>query len=98
MTTMVVVVTTVVMMKTVVMMMMVMVVMMVVVVVMTTTIMIVNNFLPLGGLLIAMTPEDAKEFCATFLKEDGHPAWIIGKVVKGTKDASVISNPTIIEV
>lgn len=51
-----------------------------------------------GGLLIAMAPQDAKEFCDTFLEEDGHPAWIIGKVVKGTKDASISANPTIIEV
>lgn len=61
----------------------------------------IPNDLPsfyLGGLLIAMAPEDAKEFCDAFLEEDGHPAWIIGKVVKGTKDASISVNPTIIEV
>lgn len=51
-----------------------------------------------GGLLIAMTHEDAMSFCEAFQKEDGHSAWIIGKVVKGTRDATVDNNANIIEV
>ena len=51
-----------------------------------------------GGLLIAMTQEDAESFCKAFQKEDGHSAWIIGKVVKGTRDAVVVDNVNIIEV
>lgn len=51
-----------------------------------------------GGLLIAMAPHDAVKFCEAFFKEDGHPAWIIGKVVKGSKDATVVTNVNVIEV
>ena len=52
----------------------------------------------LGGLLIAMTQEDAVSFCEAFQKDDGHSAWIIGKVVKGPRDATIANNVNIIEV
>jgi selenide,water dikinase len=52
----------------------------------------------LGGLLIAMTQEDAVSFCEAFQKDDGHSAWIIGKVVKGSKDATIANHVNIIEV
>ena len=51
-----------------------------------------------GGLLIAMTQEDAVSFCKAFQKEDGHLAWIVGKVVKGPRDATIDNNVEVIEV
>lgn len=45
-----------------------------------------------------MTHEDAVPFCEAFQKEDGHPAWIIGKVIKGSRDVMVENNVNIIEV
>ena len=44
-----------------------------------------------------MAPEDAEAFCNTFLQEDGHPAWIIGRVIKGPKVARIVTNVTVIE-
>ena len=45
-----------------------------------------------------MKYDDAVLFCEAFQKEDGHSAWIIGKVVKGLRDAIVAKNVKVIEV
>lgn len=36
-----------------------------------------------GGLLVALPEDRARAFCDDILKEDGFPAWIIGRVVPG---------------
>jgi len=36
-----------------------------------------------GGLLIAMTEEDANNFCEEIMREEGEPAWIVGKITEG---------------
>ena len=45
-----------------------------------------------------MTQEDAVLFCEAFQKEDGHPAWIVGKVVEGLRDATIDKNVEVVEV
>ena len=45
-----------------------------------------------------MTQEDAVSFCEAFQQEDGHSAWIIGKVVKGSRDVTIVNSVNIIEV
>jgi selenide,water dikinase len=51
-----------------------------------------------GGLLVALSAEKAQAYCDDMLKEDGFPAWIIGRVVQGHKKARIIDSPHIIEV
>lgn len=51
-----------------------------------------------GGLFICLPKENAADFCADILLEDGLPAWIVGEVVEGDKTAEVVENPTVIEV
>lgn len=51
-----------------------------------------------GGLFIAMSKENAFKFIEEIQKEEGYTAWIIGDVVAGSKKASIIENPTIIDV
>jgi len=56
-----------------------------------------------GGLFIGLPADKAQSFCDEIQKMDGHPAWIIGKVIKSNQDrtfnsARIIENPTIIEV
>eukprot|EP00457_Paulinella_chromatophora_P008202 gb/GEZN01008231.1/.p1 GENE.gb/GEZN01008231.1/~~gb/GEZN01008231.1/.p1 ORF type:complete len:316 (+),score=42.70 gb/GEZN01008231.1/:187-1134(+) len=51
-----------------------------------------------GGLLIALPEDKAVQFCKDILAEDGHPAWIVGKVVDGDRTAKIMPNPTIIQV
>ncbi|CAI4232910.1 unnamed protein product [Auanema sp. JU1783] len=53
-----------------------------------------------GGLLVAMTLEDAKLYQQEIEKMDGFPAWIIGKVVEAPHHGNMaeINNPTIITV
>ncbi|XP_026843981.1 selenide, water dikinase-like [Drosophila persimilis] len=51
-----------------------------------------------GGLLICMPREDAASFCRLLEAQDGHPAWIIGTVQSGQRDAIVCKNARIIEV
>jgi len=38
-----------------------------------------------GGLLIVMSSEGAEEYIANFKEEFGRQAWVIGRVVEGTK-------------
>lgn len=45
-----------------------------------------------------MSKDDALLFCEAFQKEDGHSAWIIGKVVHGSRDAKIADNVEIIDV
>ena len=55
-----------------------------------------------GGLLVCLPADKAEAFVKEIEELDGHPAWIIGKVVKnetGEANASrIVDNPTIIEV
>ena len=51
-----------------------------------------------GGLLIMMTPEDAKEFVKEFKEVTGHTAWIIGQVVEGERKALLAEEMEMIEV
>ena len=51
-----------------------------------------------GGLFICLPKENAENFCKEIEKLDNSAAWIIGKVVKGTKKAKIIENVEIIEV
>jgi len=50
-----------------------------------------------GGLLITMPSETAEAYCAELEAEENCPAWIIGTVTEGTRQASIADNPTIIE-
>ena len=51
-----------------------------------------------GGLMIMMTPEDAAQYIKDYKEVSGHDAWIVGKVVKGSRQGRVVENPTLIEV
>ncbi|XP_017151016.1 inactive selenide, water dikinase-like protein [Drosophila miranda] len=51
-----------------------------------------------GGLLICMPREDAASFCQLLEAQDGHPAWIIGTVQSGIRNATVSKDAQIIEV
>jgi len=51
-----------------------------------------------GGLLITLPRDKAADFCAEIESEEGCPAWIIGSVVEGNHEASIVDSPTFIEV
>lgn len=51
-----------------------------------------------GGLMIMMTPEDAKSFIEEYKQISGHDAWIVGDVVEGSRKGVVTENPTLIDV
>ncbi|VDK47199.1 unnamed protein product [Anisakis simplex] len=51
-----------------------------------------------GGLLIAVDKEKAQSLCDEMMQLDGHPAWIIGDVVSGSRGADIVENPSIIPV
>lgn len=52
-----------------------------------------------GGLLLAIDSDRAEEFCAELEREDGGcPAWIVGTVVAGQRQARIRQPPTILEV
>ena len=51
-----------------------------------------------GGLLLAIEKEAAMAFIKEIKELEDCDAWIIGDVVKGPRGASIIDNPTIIEV
>lgn len=51
-----------------------------------------------GGLLIMMTPENAAKYIQEYKAVSGHDAWIVGKVVKGSRQGCVVEEPTLIEV
>ncbi len=43
-----------------------------------------------GGLFVALPKENAEAFCAELQELDGAPAWIIGDVVEGELDPSLV--------
>jgi hydrogenase maturation factor len=54
-----------------------------------------------GGLLVCLPPDKAEGFCKELEELDGHPAWIIGKVLESSADRSensstILSNPSFI--
>ena len=51
-----------------------------------------------GGMLIMMTPEDAKNFIEEYKQVTGHDAWIVGDVVEGSRKGIVKDDPTLLEV
>lgn len=51
-----------------------------------------------GGLLICLPADQAELFIEEIQKREGFPAWIIGRVLPGTRQARLVENPTIIEV
>jgi len=52
-----------------------------------------------GGLLIALSPESAEQFCKEIEELDGFPAWIIGRVEEGgSRTARFVDEPRVIEV
>jgi selenide,water dikinase len=51
-----------------------------------------------GGLLICLAKEKAKDFVDEFRSLTGNDAWIIGEVVKGTKNAVISKDVEFIEV
>ena len=51
-----------------------------------------------GGLMIMMTKEDAENYIREYKEITGHDAWIIGKVVKGSRRGYVVDDPELIEV
>jgi selenide, water dikinase len=51
-----------------------------------------------GGLFICMSKENAEKFCKEIEELDSYPAWIIGRVVKGSKKAKIVENVSILEV
>eukprot|EP00164_Ancoracysta_twista_P005560 GFYU01007624.1.p1 GENE.GFYU01007624.1~~GFYU01007624.1.p1 ORF type:complete len:314 (-),score=98.47 GFYU01007624.1:569-1510(-) len=51
-----------------------------------------------GGLMICLPAKHAEAFCKDMYDTDGCPAWIVGRVVKGTNTARIVENPKIINV
>jgi selenide, water dikinase len=51
-----------------------------------------------GGLLTAMPADAAQQFVDDLKQADGQPAWIIGRVVAGSKTARIVDKPTILEI
>ena len=51
-----------------------------------------------GGLMIMMSRENAEKYIQEYKEITGHDAWIIGKVVKGSRKGIVVENPTLLEV
>ncbi|KAF4323073.1 hypothetical protein BBO99_00003526 [Phytophthora kernoviae] len=51
-----------------------------------------------GGLLLCLPAENADAYIRELRELDGKPAWIVGRVVAGSKDAHIVPNPKIIEV
>jgi selenide,water dikinase len=57
-----------------------------------------------GGLFIGLPAHKAQAFCDELQQLDGHPSWIVGRVVKSDhadpamNQARIIDNPTILEI
>jgi selenide, water dikinase len=51
-----------------------------------------------GGLFICMSKENAEKFCKEIEELDSYPAWIIGRVVKGSKKAKIVEGVNILEI
>lgn len=50
-----------------------------------------------GGLLVVLPPDAAAAFCADILAEDGHPAWVVGRVEDGDRTARLADDLRIVE-
>lgn len=53
---------------------------------------------PLGGLLICLPRDKAQSYCEELQSIDGQPAWIVGEVVPGNRQARMDTDLKIIEV
>jgi len=51
-----------------------------------------------GGLLLSIPREKAELFCKEIEEREGCPAWIIGRVEEGPRQAVIVEDPTIIHV
>ncbi|KAF1786193.1 PurM-like, N-terminal domain [Phytophthora cactorum] len=51
-----------------------------------------------GGLLLCLPARNADAYIKELRELDGKPAWVVGRVVAGSKDANIVPSPTIIEV
>lgn len=51
-----------------------------------------------GGLLLCLPAEHADAYIAELRALDGKPAWVVGRVIEGTRDARIVPEPTIIHV
>lgn len=51
-----------------------------------------------GGILVCLSQGQASSFIEKVAALDGTPSWIIGKVVEGNHQATIVSHPKIIEV
>lgn len=52
----------------------------------------------LGGLLVSLPRDKAKDYCKALEELDGHPSWIIGDVVTGPREARLSDNIKTIDV
>lgn len=51
-----------------------------------------------GGLLLCLPEANAEAFIKELRELDGKPAWVVGRVVPGKKDARIVENPTVVEI
>lgn len=51
-----------------------------------------------GGLFISLPADKAQHFCEEYEKVSGHAAWVVGRVVAGSRTVKISSNPTILSV
>lgn len=51
-----------------------------------------------GGLLVSLPADKAQQFCEEYRKASEHDAWIVGKVVAGSRVLKMNPNPTVISV
>lgn len=51
-----------------------------------------------GGLLLCIAADRAEDFIKELHELDGKPAWIVGRVVTGTRCARIVDNYTVVEV
>lgn len=51
-----------------------------------------------GGLLVCLSRDNAESFCDELEALDGQPAWIVGEVVSGNREARIETDAKIIEV
>lgn len=51
-----------------------------------------------GGLLISLPAKQAEQFCDEYSRVSGRNAWVIGRVVKGSRTTRVSSKPTVLTV
>lgn len=51
-----------------------------------------------GGLLVAMSAENAQKYIKELRELDGFPAWVIGKVVEGHNSAAIANDAEVVAV